>query len=63
MLQVGHPVNATDIIPTWDKTVELFGSQAIIVYPQSLGDPGVGNLAAEGQGEKFRQVRTHCTRR
>lgn len=55
-VQVGHPVNGTDIIPFWDKTIELFGDKAIFVYPQSLGDPGTGDEAVEGQGVKYRQV-------
>jgi hypothetical protein len=54
---VGRPVNGTDVIPKWDKAVELLGSQAIIVYPQSLGDPGTGVEAVDGQGDKYRQVR------
>lgn len=41
----------------WDHSVELLGAKAIIVYPQSLGDPGTGNEAIDGQGDKFRQVR------
>jgi hypothetical protein len=53
---VGKAVNGTDVIPKWDKTVELFGDRAIIVYPQSLGDPGTGNEAVDGQGDKYRQV-------
>ncbi|WIA19613.1 hypothetical protein OEZ85_005551 [Tetradesmus obliquus] len=52
---VGKAVNGTDVIPKWDKTVQLFGDRAIIVYPQSLGDPGTGNEANDGQGEKYRQ--------
>jgi hypothetical protein len=35
--------------------VRLFGDQAIIVYPQSTGNPGTGN-PSEGQGVKYRQV-------
>ena len=55
--QVGGPVNATDIIPVWDLTLEKYGDQAIIVYPQSLGDPGTGNEPEEGPGAKYRQVK------
>jgi hypothetical protein len=44
----------------WDHTVRLFGEQAIIVYPQSTGNPGTGN-PSEGQGAKYRQV-TLCRR-
>ncbi|GBF97532.1 hypothetical protein Rsub_10455 [Raphidocelis subcapitata] len=50
----GRPVNGTDVIPKWDLSVEKLGANAIIVYPQSGGDPGTGN-PAEGQGVKFRQ--------
>jgi hypothetical protein len=53
---VGKAVNGTDVIPKWDKTVELFGEKAIIAYPQSLGDPGTGVEAVDGQGDKYRQV-------
>lgn len=52
--KIGRPVQGTEIIPVWDHTVRLFGDQAIIVYPQSTGNPGTGN-PSEGQGVKYRQ--------
>lgn len=55
--QVGHPVNGTDIIPSWDNTLKLLSDKAVFVYPQSLGDAGTGDEAVDGQGEKYRQVR------
>jgi hypothetical protein len=58
-LQIGRPLNSTDIAPTWDRIVETQGNQAIIVYPQSSGYAGTGNEAVEGQGDKYRQVRTN----
>lgn len=54
-MQVGHPVNGTDIIPAFDHSVEILGDKAILVYPQSTGDAGTG-AADEGQGKKYRQV-------
>ncbi|KAF8062893.1 VAD1 [Scenedesmus sp. PABB004] len=53
--RVGRGVNGTDIIPDWDRSVALLGDRAVIAYPQSLGDAGTGDEAAEGQGVKFRQ--------
>lgn len=58
--QARRPVNATDIIPVWDKAVERLGDKAVIVYPQSTGDPGKGDLAVEGDGDKYRQVCVWC---
>jgi hypothetical protein len=55
-VQVGHPVNGTDIIPAFDHSVEMLGDKAILVYPQSTGDAGNGT-PDEGQGAKYRQVR------
>lgn len=54
-LQVGHPVNGTDIIPAFDHSVEMLGDKAILVYPQATGDAGSG-APDEGQGAKYRQV-------
>lgn len=54
-LQVGHPVNGTDIIPAFDHSVEMLGDKAILVYPQAIGDAGSG-APDEGQGAKYRQV-------
>jgi len=59
ILQIGRALNSTDIAPTWDRIVETQGNQAIIVYPQSTGYAGTGNEAVEGQGDKYRQVRTN----
>lgn len=59
-VQVGHPVNGTDIIPAFDHSVEILGDKAILVYPQSTGDPGTG-AADEGQGKKYRQVGVRST--
>lgn len=54
-VQVGKPVNGTDIIPAFDHSVEILGDKAILVYPQSTGDAGSGT-PDEGQGKKYRQV-------
>lgn len=51
------PLTACPCERSWDHTVRLFGDQAIIVYPQSTGNPGTGN-PSEGQGVKYRQVST-----
>eukprot|EP00878_Enallax_costatus_P030828 GHUV01033625.1.p1 GENE.GHUV01033625.1~~GHUV01033625.1.p1 ORF type:complete len:290 (+),score=9.71 GHUV01033625.1:166-1035(+) len=51
-------IDATDIIPYWDKAVQQFGDKAIIVYPQSTGYPGTGNNQADtdpAKGPKYRQ--------
>eukprot|EP00775_Hariotina_reticulata_P009179 gene9179-9345_t len=53
--QIGRPLDATDIAPTWDRIVQTQGNQAIIAYPQSTGYAGTGNEATEGQGDKYRQ--------
>jgi enterochelin esterase-like enzyme len=37
--QMGYTVPAMDATPNWDKIVEKYGDKAIIVYPQSTGDP------------------------
>lgn len=52
----GRPINATDVIPKWDRTIERLGSQVIFVYPQSGGYAGTGDESVEGQGDKYRQV-------
>jgi hypothetical protein len=54
-LQVGHPVNGTDIIPAFDHSVRILGDKTILVYPQSTGEAGTG-APEEGQGKKYRQV-------
>lgn len=51
----GRPVNATDVSPSWDAAIRRLDDAAVIVYPQSLGDPGTGNEAVEGQGATHRQ--------
>lgn len=56
-MQVGQPVNGTDIIPAFDHSVEILGDKAILVYPQSTGEAGNGT-PDEGQGAKYRQVST-----
>lgn len=53
---MGKPVNGTDIIPAFDHSVEILGDKAILVYPQSTGEAGMGT-PDEGQGKKYRQVR------
>jgi hypothetical protein len=53
--QAGRLVNATDVIPKWDHAVEQLGDQAIIAYPQAAGDAGTGDVASEGEGQKYRQ--------
>jgi hypothetical protein len=56
LLLLLHHVTPLAVSPCrWDHTVRLFGEQAIIVYPQSTGNPGTGN-PSEGQGAKYRQV-------
>jgi len=56
---VGKPVNGTDIIPAFDHSVEILGDKAILVYPQSTGEAGMGT-PDEGQGKKYRQVRLNA---
>jgi hypothetical protein len=42
--QMGYTVPAMDATPNWDKIVEKYGDKAIIVYPQSTGEPGKRNV-------------------
>lgn len=51
--QVGGPVDGTDIIPVWDRTISQFGNQAIFVYPQSTGYAGSGDPKEEGKYKQF----------